>query len=333
MTQQIDLVAVVPDDRGGERCDLLAVHLFSQYSRSRLQAWIRAGDLTVDNARVRPRDRLHGGETLRLSATLEEEGPFQPEQMALDIVFEDEHLLVINKPRSLVVHPAAGHWQGTLLNGLLWHCADLAHLPRAGIVHRLDQDTTGLMVVAKTLEAHTSLSDQLRRRSLHRNYEAVAAGHLVASGRVDQPVGRHPFHRLKMAVVPGGKPAVTHYSVLRRFRGHTHLSLNLETGRTHQIRVHMQHLGHPLVGDALYSGPPRIPAEATPALTAVLRSFGRQALHARRLGLVHPQTGDDMQWESPLPADLAELLDSLAADMQAQPVSCDAPDHEVSPAH
>ncbi|MCY4471724.1 MAG: 23S rRNA pseudouridine(1911/1915/1917) synthase RluD [Kistimonas sp.] len=316
MSEQINLVAVLPDELGGERCDQLAVRLFPRYSRSRLQTWIRTGALTVDGARVRPRDRLRGGETLKLEAILEETGQWLPEKMPLDILYEDEHLLIVNKPESLVVHPAAGHWQGTLLNGLLWHCPALACLPRAGIVHRLDQDTTGLMVVAKNLQAQNSLSEQLRKRSLYRNYEAVAMGNLTTGGCVDQPVGRHPVHRLKMAVVAAGKPAVTHYAVLRDFRAHTHLSLNLQTGRTHQIRVHMQHLGHPLVGDALYTGSPRIPREATPELKKVLQGFGRQALHARRLGLLHPATGDEMRWEAPLPADFAGLLAGLETDRQ-----------------
>jgi 23S rRNA pseudouridine1911/1915/1917 synthase len=240
--------------------------------------------------------------------------------MALEIVHEDDELLVLNKPAGLVVHPAAGHGDGTLLNALLHHHPALELLPRAGIVHRLDKETTGLMVVAKTLPAQTALVAQLQARNVHREYEAVVVGLPTGGGRVDAPIGRHPRDRQRMAVVraesPSGKPAVTHYRLIQRFRAHTHLRCLLETGRTHQIRVHMAHINHPLVGDPVYGGRFRIPAGMAAERVEALRSFPRQALHARRLALAHPRTGEEVQWEAPLPADMEALLAMLEADLR-----------------
>jgi 23S rRNA pseudouridine1911/1915/1917 synthase len=234
--------------------------------------------------------------------------------MALDIVYEDESLLLLNKPAGLVVHPAAGHASGTLMNGLLHHHPPLEALPRAGIVHRLDRDTTGLMVVAKTLKAHKHLVAELQARNLFREYEAVVAGVMTAGGRIEQPVGRHPVDRKRMAVVADGKPAVTHYRVERRCRGHTHIRARLETGRTHQIRVHMAWLQYPLVGDPAYGGRLKLPRGASPSLREALQGFSRQALHAGRLGLPHPESGEYREWTAPVPADLAALLAALEAD-------------------
>ncbi len=307
----------MPADLGGKRFDQIASQVFSDYSRSSLQEWIRSGALTVNGDNRRPKDRLYGGEQLVLNAVLEDDGRFLPENIPLEIVYEDDHIIVINKPRGLVVHPAAGNWSGTMLNALLYHFPDIASVPRAGIVHRLDKDTTGLMVVAKSLQAQTDLVAQLQERTVHREYEAVVYGVMSAGGEVNEPIGRHTTNRLRMAVVHGGKPSVTHYRVVERYRGHTHIRVQLETGRTHQIRVHMSHLRYPLVGDALYAGAPRFPRGATQELVTLLKSFDRQALHARRLGLVHPATGEYMEWESELPEDFLTLLDVLEEDVQA----------------
>ena len=315
MTDTIHLNAQVPVERTGARLDAIAAELFPDYSRSRLQGWIKAGALRVDGQTAKPKDKMLGGERLELAAEPEQQGEWQAEDIDLDIVFEDEQLLVLNKPAGLVVHPAAGNYSGTLLNALLNHAPDLVHVPRAGIVHRLDKDTTGLMVVAKTLQAHTDLVTQLQQRSVKREYEAVVIGVVTGGGQVDAPIGRHPRQRKKMAVVEsGGKIAVTHYRVLRRFANHSHLRLQLETGRTHQIRVHMAHLGYPLVGDATYVGRLRIPRSAGPELVEVLRSFPRQALHAVQLGLQHPRSGQQLAWQVPLPADMQNLLQVLEAD-------------------
>ena len=312
MTNTIHLHAQVPADRIGERLDSVAAELFPDYSRSRLQHWIRSGALRVGGRQARPKDKLLGGESLELTAEPEPQGEWQAEDIGLDIVFEDEHLLVLNKPANLVVHPAAGNYSGTLLNALLNHYPDLIQLPRAGIVHRLDKDTTGLMVVARTLQAHSALVAQLQARSVRRDYEAVVIGVPTGGGRVEAPIGRHPRQRKKMAVVgQGGKAAVTHYRLLRRFANHSHIRLQLETGRTHQIRVHMAHIGYPLVGDATYAGRFRIPPNTSPEMLEVLRGFPRQALHAVQLGLQHPHSGEPMQWQVALPADMQNLLSAL----------------------
>jgi 23S rRNA pseudouridine1911/1915/1917 synthase len=249
-----------------------------------------------------------------LEAEREVQGDWQPEAIALEVIYEDDSLMVINKPAGLVVHPAAGHQDGTLLNALLHHAPDLAKVPRAGIVHRLDKDTTGLMVVAKTLEAQTDLVGQLQARSVTREYEAVVVGVMTAGGKVDQPIARHGTNRQKMAVMVGGKQAVSHYRVISRFRAHTHVRVKLETGRTHQIRVHMSYIHFPLIGDQTYGGRMRIPAGASPELLEMLRGFPRQALHARRLQLTHPDDGRLMSWEVPLPEDMLNLLALLRQD-------------------
>lgn len=312
---EIQLHASVPDDLAGARLDQVAAQVFADYSRERLKDWIKDGRLTVNGQPGKPKDRVFGGEQLALVAELQVETDAAGEDIPLTIVYEDEALLVIDKPAGLVVHPGAGNPGGTLMNALLHHCPDLEMLPRAGIVHRIDKDTTGLLVVAKTLPAHTDLVAQLSEKSVYREYEAVVVGTMTAGGTVDEPIERHPVDRVRMAVVEGGKPAVTHYRVLERFRGHTHVRVQLETGRTHQIRVHMLHISHPLVGDPVYGGRMRLPKGATQALIKFVPQFPRQALHARRLGLVHPVTGASMSWESPLPADMVELLAVLRADL------------------
>ena len=317
-TEKIQLSAEVGADFAGQRLDQVAAELFSSYSRSRLQSWIKSGALTVDGNLAKPKDKLNGHEVLNIDAELEQEVDDLPEPIQLDVVYEDDDLLVINKPTGLVVHPAAGHAAGTLLNGLLHHAPVLANLPRAGIVHRLDRDTTGLMVVAKTLEAHASLVEQLQDKSLYREYEAIAVGVMTGGGKVDAPIGRHPSDRKRQAVTESGKPAVTHYRLIERYRGHTRIKVLLETGRTHQIRVHMAHVRYPLVGDPVYGGRPKFPAGATQALRDAIQSFPRQALHARKLGLVHPRTGEYMEFECALPDDFAGLVTAMRADKDAE---------------
>lgn len=311
------LTLMIPADLGGARLDQAAARLFSDYSRERLKDWIQQGHLLVDGKVMRPKDRIVGGEYLTLNVVLEVETEALPQDMPLNILFEDEHILVLDKPAGLVVHPGAGNPDGTLLNALLHHCPDLKNIPRAGLVHRIDKDTSGLLVVAKTLPAQTFLVAELSEKNVYREYEAVVQGLLVSGGTIDAPIGRHPHERVKMAVVSSGKPAVTHFRVIKRYRGHTHVRVELETGRTHQIRVHFAHKGYPLLGDPVYAGRPRLPKGASPELIQALQSFPRQALHARRLSLTHPVTLDQMAFESPLPEDFVRLLAILAEDMKA----------------
>lgn len=316
MLETIDISAHVPDHLHGARFDQIAAGLFTDYSRSRLQQWIRDGVLQVNGRACKPKERLLAGDKLALKVDVDlvPDNGWQAEPLALDIVYEDESVLVVNKAAGTVVHPAAGNHSGTLLNGLLHHCPSLQHLPRAGIVHRLDKDTTGLMVVAKTLRSHHRLVRQLQRREVHRQYQAVVLGVLTAGGTVDEPLGRHPVLRKKRAVLADGKEAVTHYRVLQRFRTHTHVQCQLETGRTHQIRVHMSHIRHPLIGDPLYGGRLHIPAGCSPVLAETLRGFRRQALHAAELGLIHPDTEEEIMWQAPLPDDMNQLLAALQQD-------------------
>jgi 23S rRNA pseudouridine1911/1915/1917 synthase len=308
--------AQVPLSAAGRRFDQALAEMFPDYSRSRLAGWIKAGAVTLDGAVAPPRQLLRGGEQVRLEAELAVEVESAPEAIDLAIVHEDEHLLVLDKPAGLVVHPGAGNPAGTLLNALLHHDAKLAELPRAGIVHRLDKDTSGLMVVARSLAAHTALVEMLSRHAVERQYEAVVLGTLVAGGTVDAPIGRHMGDRLRQAVrdEEDGKHAVTHYRLRERFRAHSLIQCNLETGRTHQIRVHMAHIHHPLVGDPLYGGSLRLPKGATPELVAALRGFRRQALHAERLAFEHPVTGEAMAFEAQRPQDMDALIATLRAD-------------------
>jgi 23S rRNA pseudouridine1911/1915/1917 synthase len=290
----------LPEGLGGMRFDQALAQALPQYSRSRLQAWIDAGRVTIDDRLAGPRQKVWGGERVTVDAAPDpRETAHAAQPIALAIVHEDAALIVIDKPAGLVVHPGSGNWDGTLLNALLHHAPELASVPRAGIVHRLDKDTSGLLVVARTLAAQTDLVRQLQARSVRREYLALASGDIARGGTVDAPIGRHPTRRTTMAVVPAGKPARTHYEVVERFGDATLLRCRLETGRTHQIRVHLAALGHPLVGDPAYGrkqGP--VP-------------FARQALHAARLGLVHPVNGEACTWTSPLPADFAALLAAM----------------------
>jgi len=314
MNETVRLQARVPEELAGARLDQALSRMFPDFSRARLQQWIRAGQVTVDGRVMRPRDRVMGAEEVSVEAELEVQETYQPEAIALDVVYADDTVVVINKPVGMVVHPAAGNWEGTLQNALLHYAPELAQVPRAGIVHRLDKDTSGLLVVARTLTAHKRLVEQLQARSVKREYVAVVNGVFTAGGTVDEPIARHPVDRKRMAVVAGGKPAVTHYRVAERFRAHTHVTVRLETGRTHQIRVHMAHLRHPLVGDRVYGGRLRLPPDCTPRLRDMLQGFRRQALHAARLALEHPKSGELMEWEAPLPADMEDLLDALRDD-------------------
>ncbi len=313
MSEAISLHAVVGADLAGCRLDQAAAQLFPDFSRERLKHWIQEGTLTLNGASAKPKDKVMGGEAIAVAVEVQAETHAEPENIALDIIYEDDDLLLINKPVGLVVHPGAGNSTGTLVNALLFHRPEQIQLPRAGIVHRLDKDTSGLMVVAKTLPAHADLVDQLADKRVYREYEAVVYGNMTAGGTVDAPIDRHRHDRVRMAVVATGRPAVSHYRVLKRFNHHTHVRVQLETGRTHQIRVHMAHIGHPLVGDPVYARL-RFPKGASEQLTDTLRTFQRQALHARRLGLVHPSSGEQCLWESELPADMQALLQALQTD-------------------
>ncbi len=315
--ETLEYRAEVPGALSGKRLDQALATLFPDFSRSRLKAWILAGRVTVDGLERRPRDPVIGGEQVLLRAEPETRTEAAPEPIPLNVLFEDDTLLVIDKPAGLVVHPGAGNPNGTMQNALLHHRPELRNVPRAGIVHRLDKDTTGVMVVAGTETAHAALVKAIEAREVRREYEAVCLGVLTAGGTVDASMGRHPVDRLRMAVRDTGKPARTHYRVMDRYRGHTRVLCRLDTGRTHQIRVHMAHIRHPLVGDPLYGGRLAIPRGATPELGESLRRFRRQALHARRLALIHPGSGEETSWESPLAADLAGLIRVMEADRAA----------------
>lgn len=315
MSEIIQHKDTVPESCLGKRLDQTLAIMFPDYSRSRLKDWILAGSVVVNGeVLARAREKMYGGETISINAEIEAEQRFEAQNIALDIVYEDEHILVINKPAGLVVHPGAGNPDGTVLNALLHHFPAIEVVPRAGIVHRLDKDTTGLMVVAKTIAAQTNLVEALQLREITREYEAVANGIMTAGGVVDEPIGRHATKRTHMAVTISGRPSVTHYRVMEKYRLHTRLRLRLETGRTHQIRVHMAHITHPLIGDPVYGGRPRPPKNATPELLDKLRSFKRQALHAAMLSLYHPVTGEKMTWHADLPEDFVELVNLLQID-------------------
>ena len=304
----------LPDELQGLRLDQALARALPQYSRARLQGWIEAGAIQVDGRRPRAKDKVVGGERVQIEARLEVDAEVAPEVMPLEIVFKDRSLFVINKPPGMVVHPGAGNARHTLQNALLALDPKLAVVPRAGLVHRLDKDTSGLLVVARTPEVHTTLVAALAEREIERHYIALCSGVLTGGGTIDEPIGRHRSQRIKMAVRSDGRPSVTHYRLMKRFRAHTLLHVQLESGRTHQIRVHLAHIGYPVVGDPVYGGRRRFPAGASPALVAELEGFKRQALHAARLKLAHPVTGEEVELEAPLPADMAHLVAVLEAD-------------------
>ena len=304
----------------GRRLDQILAELFPDFSRSRLQQWVKEEKVRVDGQLRRVRDRLHGGECIEVVAEVAAQEHDAPQAISIDAVYADESIVVINKPAGLVIHPAAGNRDGTLLNALLYHFPETASLPRAGIVHRLDKETSGLLVVARTLQAQTSLIRQLQARNVVRVYEAVVNGVMTGGGAVSDPIGRHSVDRKRMAVSPTGRPALTHYRVVTRFRAHTHVRLQLESGRTHQIRVHMAHIHYPLVGDPLYGGGCALPPACSAEMRALLRGFGRQALHSLHLELDHPVSGERMCWDAPLPADMEHLLMALGRDRDSHAV-------------
>ena len=311
--------AVVPAVASGRRFDAVLAELFPEFSRSRLAEWIKSGDARLDGEMARPRDAVRGGQVASLDVVLDTQTHALPQDIPLDVLYEDAHVFVLNKPAGLVVHPGAGNPDGTLVNALLFRDPALAALPRAGIVHRLDKDTSGVMVVARTLPAHTSLVEQLSARDVHRQYLAVVLGAMVSGGTVRAPIDRHPRDRLKMAVRDDGRDAVTHYRLRERFRGHTAVECKLETGRTHQIRVHMAHVKYPIVGDPLYGGPLKLPKGASEELVAALRGFRRQALHAETLEFTHPVSGEPVRTTAPVPQDMLDLMAALRADRVAHP--------------
>ncbi|MDO8954767.1 MAG: 23S rRNA pseudouridine(1911/1915/1917) synthase RluD [Gammaproteobacteria bacterium] len=316
----IQASATIPHEFYGKRLDQVLAELFPDYSRSRLQLWLKAGQIKVDDKIKRAKDKVIGGERIIVEAEMIAEPSWQAEDIALTIVYEDDSLLVINKPVGLVVHPGAGNSEGTLLNALLHHIPSLGELPRAGIVHRLDKDTSGLMVVAKTLQSHHSLVDQLQNRSVSREYEAIATGVMTSGFSVDLPIGRHPTQRTKMAVLKeGGKEAITHVRILARYRQYCHLRVKLETGRTHQIRVHLSHRNYPLLGDGVYGKRLVLPKNASEELSEALRGYKHQALHARRLSLLHPVSAERMTWEADIPEDMQAIIELLKQDLKLNP--------------
>lgn len=308
------LMIHIPAEYAGKRLDRVLAELCPQYSRSRLQQWLRQGHVRYGSIRPKGADKVTGGETIELQVPQEPQVPWQAQAIPLDVVYEDDDLLVINKPSGLVVHPGPGNREGTLLNALLHHAPALREIARAGIVHRLDKDTSGLLVVAKSEAARMQLIEQLRTRSLRREYLAIVNGVMVAGGDIDAPIGRHPRQRTRMAVNIRGKSAVSRYRVRARYRAHTLVEVRLQSGRTHQIRVHLAHIGFPIVGDPLYGGRLRVPPDCSEGLQKVLRAFRRQALHAAGLGLIHPVHGEHMTWTAPVPDDMRQLIETLQQD-------------------
>lgn len=317
MSEPLLLEDFIPDESAGMRLDQALAQLFPDYSRGQLTKWIKAGFVTVDQKQLRPRDAIVGGEHIVINAQIEAvDDTWLAEDIKLDIIHEDEDILIINKEAGMVVHPGAGNHNGTLVNALLSHAPELEIIPRAGIVHRIDKGTTGLLMIAKTLQAHNSLVNQLQERSVEREYQAIAMGVMTAGGTVDEPMGRHPVERKRMAVTSSGKTAITHYRVVHRYRAHTHIRCKLETGRTHQIRVHMAHIRYPLFGDPVYGGRLRLPKNSTEEFREALQGFRRQALHAGSLGFIHPASGEKVSWQVEMPDDMLNILTALAKDQR-----------------
>jgi len=301
----------IPEELKGLRIDQAIAKLLPDYSRSQLQKWLLSGAILVNNQQVNLKKKVQGGELVELNATIVPEQRWEAQALPLDIIYQDDEIAVINKPADLVTHPGAGNADGTLVNALLHHIPETQTLARAGIIHRLDKETSGLLVVAKTLHAHNALTKALQAREIHREYECIVQGKLISGGTIDEPIGRHPKNRLQQAVITSGKPAVTHYRIIERFQHYTHLKVILETGRTHQIRVHMAHIGFPIVGDPLYGGRKRTPKNLPVELKTVVNDFKRQALHAKRLILTNPSTGEKQTFIAPAPADFMALLNQL----------------------
>jgi len=317
MSEQLQLEGVIPDESAGLRLDQALAQLFPDFSRGRITKWIKAGEVSVDDQQLRPRDAVVGGEHIVIAAHIEVvDDTWIAEAIQLDIIHEDDDVIIINKPAGMVVHPGAGNHQGTLVNALLHHSPQLEAIPRAGIVHRIDKGTTGLLMIAKTLQAHNSLVNQLQEHTVLREYQAIAMGVMTAGGTVDEPVGRHPVDRKRQAVIGSGKHAITHYRVEHRYRAHTHIRCKLETGRTHQIRVHMAHIRYPLLGDPVYGGRIRLPKGASEQTIETLQGFRRQALHAGLLGFIHPATEQEVSWKIDMPEDMQQMLEVLAKDQK-----------------
>ncbi|CAB9539445.1 LSU rRNA pseudouridine(1911/1915/1917) synthase (EC 5.4.99.23) [uncultured Gammaproteobacteria bacterium] len=302
---------IIPDRLIGQRIDSALALMLPDYSRSKITAWVRLGSALINGKTFKPKEKVLGGEIVKLSIKAEKTNDWVAEDMPLNIVFEDADIIIINKPVGLVTHPGAGNWTGTLANALLYYDPALANLDRAGIVHRLDKNTSGLMVVARSELAQKNLVEQLQTHSVSREYSAIVYGHMISGGVIDEPIGRNPKDRIKQAVVEEGKHAITHYRVIDRFAHHTHIKAILETGRTHQIRVHLSHIGHPLIADPLYGGKIRFPKKADEALKEELKSFNRQALHSKKLTLTHPISAVEMSWKAPLPEDMQSLIKIL----------------------
>lgn len=317
MSEKIQLEDIIPDELIGMRIDQALAKMFPEYSRGQLTKWLKAGDVLVNGQILKPKESIQGGEKVTIGTELQvQDESWQAETIALDIIYEDDDVIIINKPAGMVVHPGAGNHQGTLVNALLAHAPQLANIPRAGIVHRIDKATTGLLMIAKTLTAHNSLVSQLQARTVKREYQAVACGVFTAGGTVDEAIGRHSIDRKRMAVSATGKPSVTHYRVEQRYRAHTLIKCKLETGRTHQIRVHMAHIRHPLLGDPVYGGRFKQAKGMSDSCREVIQNFRRQALHAGLLGFIHPTTGEEVSWQIDLPDDMQQLVDALAADAE-----------------
>ena len=302
---------IIPDRLIGQRIDSAMAQMLPDYSRSKITTWVRSGGALINGKTFKPKEKILGGEIVTLNIKAEKTNDWKAEDIPLDIVFEDDDIIVVNKPVGLVTHPGAGNWTGTLANALLHYDPSLANLDRAGIVHRLDKNTSGLMVVARSELAQKNLVEQLQTHAVSREYSAIVYGHMISGGTVDEPIGRDPKDRIRQAVVEDGKDAVTHYRVIDRFAHHTHVKAILETGRTHQIRVHLSYIGHPLIADPMYGGKIRFPKKADDHLKNALKKFNRQALHAKKLTLTHPITFEQMSWKAPLPQDLKDLLKVL----------------------
>ncbi len=311
-SSQVTFTIVIPPNLDQTRLDLALSTLLPEYSRARIQAWIKDGYVTVDGKILRAKDKVSVEQKVNINATITNVTELQPQSIALDVIYENQDIIVINKPAGLVTHPGAGNADNTLLNALLYRYPELTKIPRAGIIHRLDKDTSGIMVVTRNLIAHNTLTQALQRREIKREYEAVVNGAMISGGTVSAPIGRHPTKRTLMAVKENGKSATTHYRVIKRFLAHTHVRVFLETGRTHQIRVHLAHIGYPIAGDPTYSKINKVSEKLNPILRHKLETFKRQALHAKRLELQHPHTGKLMAWEAPTPKDIKELLEALS---------------------
>jgi 23S rRNA pseudouridine1911/1915/1917 synthase len=302
---------IIPERMTGYRLDVALSEMLPDYSRSKITAWIKSGDALVNNKAFKPKDKVNGSQMVMLSLNKKQNNEWSAENIALNIVFEDEDIIVINKQFGIVTHPGAGNWTGTLANALLYYDSSLSKLDRAGIVHRLDKNTSGLMVIARNEKSQKYLVEQLQSHLVDREYSAIVYGHMIAGGTVDEPIGRDPKDRVKQAVSMSGKDATTHYRAIDRFKSHTHVKAVLETGRTHQIRVHLSYVGHSLIGDPMYGGRVRFPKKASEELKEALLNFKRQALHSKKLTLTHPISGESMSWKAPLPDDMLELLEVL----------------------